>query len=155
MKSLNEKHNFLKADVPCFWDICSEEPLIELIVQSKNEDLFLYKALATNLVPFGMESCEVVLEKLAALFDVEKLREVFKSYLEKSVEPIPYTTLNSMGYESKGTGTMYQNVLNKGFEYYFKNRGITNNKKGFTINFKPTYAESYEFIHSTTGIRSL
>ena len=81
MKSLNEKHNFLKADVPCFWDICSEEPLIELIVQSKNEDLFLYKALATNLVPFGMESCEVVLEKLAALFDVEKLREVFKSYL--------------------------------------------------------------------------
>ena len=134
MKSLNEKHNFLKADVPCFWDICSEEPLIELIVQSKNEDLFLYKALATNLVPFGMESCEVVLEKLAALFDVEKLREVFKSYLEKSVEPIPYTTLNSMGYESKGTGTMYQNVLNKGFDYYFKNRGITNNKKGFTIN---------------------
>ncbi|MBP3904433.1 hypothetical protein [Turicibacter sp.] len=45
MKSLNEKHNFLKADVPCFWNICSEEPLIELIVQSKNEDLFLYKAL--------------------------------------------------------------------------------------------------------------
>lgn len=134
MKSLYEKHQFLKPDIPCFWDICSQEPLIELLLKTKEEDLILYKALATNLVAFGKESCETVLDNLATSFDVEKLREVIDSYLDKSVEPISYANLNSMGYENHGTGTMYENVLEKGMNYYFGTRGIQRTKKRLTIN---------------------
>ena len=90
MKSVYEEHQFLKPDIPCFWDICSEEPLIELILKGKQEDLFLYKALATNLVAFGMEQCEIVLNNLITSFDVKKLREIIESYLGKTVEPISY-----------------------------------------------------------------
>ncbi len=134
MKSVYEEHQFLKPDIPCFWGICSEEPLIKLMLKSRQEDLFLYRALATNLVAFEMEQCEIVLDNLITSFDVKKLREIIESYLGKTVEPISYATLNSMGYANEGTGTMYENVVNKGMDYYFKGRGIEENKRGLTIN---------------------
>ena len=134
MKSLSEKYNFLKADVPCFWSICSQEPLVKFIQQSENEDISLYKALATNIAPFGIQNCKIVLENIAQPSEIERLLSLFDDVDSHQLEAISYPTLNSLGYKNQEAGSMYQNILDKFNKYYLESRGITVNKKGASIN---------------------
>lgn len=135
-KPLDEKLKIVKQAEESGYQFFMDEPLISMRLNAEINDEILDRAFLSNIIGFGNEVVDYLLNHISCNKRKEFLCELKQSLEGKSLSPISYSSLNSMGItEVNGENTAYENIIAKIQKSLLKQRGIIKTKKGLSVNF--------------------